>query len=255
MNWVIGILLDVVLLGIALLCMKKGSKDGFAKTLVSFAGIFIAVILAVTVCKPAANYVYTNVAQKPIETAIQSSIENQFGELASENPSAQQLIEGLDKAIDSLPEFIKNTLKAEDKKAELTDKINEFYSSNLEEFSINITENFIKPILISILSAIVFVLIFFVVWLLCFILSKALKIVNKIPLLGGVNALLGGIIGFLKGLVIVLLINFIIVSITSSGANIFGIITAETVNSSLIMKNLAVVNPLNTIVNSVLGTK
>lgn len=255
MNWVIGILLDVVLLGIALLCMKKGSKDGFAKTLVSFAGIFIAVILAVTVSKPAANYVYTNVAQKPIETAVQSSIENQFGEVVSENPSAQQLLEGIEGVIDKLPAFIKNTLTTEEKKAEITEKVNEFYSANLEEFSINLTENLIKPILISILSAVIFVLIFLVVWLLCFILSKALKIVNKIPLLGGVNVLLGGIIGFLKGLVIVLLINFIIVSITSSGANIFGIITAETVNSSLIMKNLAVINPLNIIVNSVLGTK
>ena len=254
MNWAIGILLDVILVIIALLCIKKGSKDGFAKTIVSFFGIFIAIILAATLSKPIANYAYTGFVQKPIENAITASIETQLDK-ASSNPSAQQLLEGVEGAIDKFPAFIKNALQTEEMKAEISDKIVELHSADLSEFSHKITDTIIKPILISVISAIVFVIIFLAVFLICILLSKALKIVNKLPLLGGVNSLLGGIIGLLKGIIIALIINFVIVSVTSSGTNIFGIITAETVQSSLIMKNLAPINPLNSLLASVLGTK
>ena len=255
MNWVIGILLDVILVAVALLCIRKGSKDGFAKTVVSFFGIFIAIILAVSLSKPIANYAYTNFAQKPIENAIESSIGAELDKASESDPSAQELLLGVEGAIEKLPEFINNSLKTEEKQAEISDHIVKLYTTNVSEFSHNITETVVKPILISILAVAVFVIVFLVVFIVCVILSKALKIVNKLPLLGGVNSLLGGIIGFLKGLIIVLIINYVIVSLTSSGTNIFGVITAETVHSSLIMKNLALVNPLNSLLASVLGTK
>lgn len=255
MNWVIGILIDLVLVVIALLCIKKGSKDGFAKTIVSFAGIFIAIILAATASKPVANYVYTNFAKAPIESAIETSIETQLDKATESSPSAQQFLEGIEGAIEKFPAFIKNALKTDDMQSQISDKIAQVYTANVSEFSQKITDTVVKPILIPVLSAAAFIIIFIVVFVICVILSKALKIVNKLPLLGSVNSLLGGIIGFLKGLVIVLIVNYIIVSVTSSGTDIFGIITSETVQSSLIMKNLASLNPLNSLLASVLGTK
>lgn len=255
MNWVIGILIDVVLVVIALLCIRKGSKDGFAKTIVSFAGIFIAIILAASISKPVANYAYKSFAQKPIEAAIENSIQTQLDKASESAPSAQQLLSGFESAIEKLPNFIKNTLKTDEKQAEISDHIVKLYTTNITEFSQKITDIVVKPILISVIAAAVFVIIFIAVFIICAILSKALKLVNKLPLLGGVNSLLGGIIGLLKGLIIVLIINFVIISITSSGTNIFGVITAQTVECSLIMKNLALVNPLNSLLASILGIK
>ncbi len=257
MNWVIGILLDVILVAIALLCIRKGSKDGFAKTIVSFAGIFIAIILAVSISKPIANYAYTNFAQKPIETAVENVIKDQANSTSENAPSLDMLISGIEEKIEDekTPAFIKNLFGTEEKRAELKEDIKSVYTPDIAELSKAATEKVLKPVLISIISAVVFITIFLAVLIICAILSKALKIVNKIPLLGGVNALLGGIIGLLKALIIVLIINYVIVSVTSSGTNILGVITAETVNSSLIMKNLALVNPLNSLLASVLGTK
>lgn len=255
MNWVIGILLDVVLVAIALLCLRKGSKDGFAKTVVSFAGLFIAIILAATLSKPASDFAYTSFVQKPVESTIETAIKNHTDELEESAPSANQLLLGIEEAIEKSPGFIKNIFNTDEKKVELSDQIVELYNPDIAEFSKSAAENIVKPIVISIISVVVFFVLFFAVLIICAILSKALKIVNKLPLLGGINSLLGGILGFLKGLVIVLIINYVIVSLTSSGTNIFGIITAETVNSSLIMKNLALVNPLNAVISTALGTK
>lgn len=255
MDWVIGILLDVVLVVILLLCIRKGSKDGFAKTIVSFAGLFIAIILAATLSKPAADFAYTNFAQKPIETTIETAITSKTEGLKESAPSAQQLLEGVEGAIEKLPAFIKDALKTDQKQAEISDHIVALYTPDIAEFSKKAADTIVKPIVISILSVVVFFVLFFAVLIICAILSKALKIVNKLPLLGGINALFGGVLGALKGVVIVLIINFVIVSVTSSGADILGIITAKTVESSLIMKNLALVNPLNAVISSVFGTK
>ena len=256
MNWVIGILLDVILLGIAFLCIRKGSKDGFAKTAVSFAGIFIAIILAATVCKPASNFVYTGFVKAPVEAAVENVIREQTDSVSENAPSVDKLVSGIEQMLqnEKIPSFIKNLFGTEEKQAQLADNIKEVYTPDITELSKAATEKVLQPVLISVISAIVFILIFFVTFLICIILSKALKIVNKLPLIGGINSLLGGIIGFLKGLVIVLIINFAIVSITSSGTNLW-FITAETVQSSLIMKNLALVNPLNSILSSVLAAK
>lgn len=256
MNWVIGILLDVFLVAIALLCIKKGSKDGFAKTIVSFAGIFVAIILAATLSKPLTEFAYTSFAQKPIETAVENTIRGQTDSITENAPSVDKLVSGIEEKLrdEKTPSFVKNLFGTEEKIAQLAEDIKEVYTSDITELSKAATEKVLKPVIVSIISAITFVLIFAITFLLCTILSKVLKIVNKLPLLGSVNSLLGGIIGFLKGLIIVLIINFVIVSLTSSGTNLW-IVTAETVQSSLIMKNLALVNPLNSLLASVLAAK
>ena len=53
------------------------------------------------------------------------------------------------------------------------------------------------------------------------------------------NAVLGGLIGVVKGLILVLIISWGVSLLCSDGGRIFGVITEETVNSSLILKFLA----------------
>lgn len=255
MNWVIGIVLDIILVAIVFFLCYKGSKDGFAKTVVSFLGFFIAIILAATLCKPAANLAYTSFIKQPVETAIETAIRDRTESIEEEAPSAATLLSGIEDALEKAPDFIKNIFATDEKKAELSDQIIEMYTADITELSQRAAETVIKPIVLSVLVVVAFALIFIIALLLCSLLSKALKLVNKIPLLGGVNALLGTVIGLLKGLIIVLIINWLLVMQTEGGGNIFGIITAETIQSSLIMKNLAIINPLNAIVGSIFSAK
>ena len=83
----------------------------------------------------------------------------------------------------------------------------------------------------------------------CKLLSKALKLVNKLPLIGKLNEFLGGVLGVLQGVVIALAVCWVLVAVTNDGGSLFKIITAETIEHSLILKTFATYNPLNLILS------
>ena len=74
MDWAIGILIDVILLLVVVICAKKGSKDGFAKTLVSFFGVFIALVVAAIACTPVAEFCYDSAISKPLKPKLKQCL-------------------------------------------------------------------------------------------------------------------------------------------------------------------------------------
>lgn len=68
----------------------------------------------------------------------------------------------------------------------------------------------IDPIVKVPLRALIFIAIFAIIMILAEIVSNLLRIINKIPVLGGVNAFLGGILGTAEGLLICVIISICI---------------------------------------------
>ncbi|MBE6789511.1 MAG: CvpA family protein [Ruminococcaceae bacterium] len=250
MNIVFGILIDVVLLLIVFLCYKKGAKDGFAKTLVSLLGFAIAIVLAGSLCAPVSEFVYEKAIQPSVETAVSDVVNANLNNESSIVPTKQQISDTIDKTLEKLPAFIKDITGIEDKKDELMQTVSEHISANADEITQKICTVYIQPLVLKILSVIVFLLLFILIWLACKIIANALKIINKLPLLGKVNALLGGLIGVLRGVIFVLIVSWALVVIVKDGANLFGVISLETVESSIILKTIAQYNPLNLIISS-----
>jgi len=250
MNIVFGILIDVVLLLIVFLCYKKGAKDGFAKTLVSLLGFAIAIVLAGSLCAPVSEFVYEKAIQPSVETAVSDVVNANLNNESSIVPTKQQISDTIDKTLEKLPAFIKDITGIEDKKDELMQTVSVHISANADEITQKICTVYIQPLVLKILSVIVFLLLFILIWLACKIIANALKIINKLPLLGKVNALLGGLIGVLRGVIFVLIVSWALVVIVKDGANLFGVISLETVESSIILKTIAQYNPLNLIISS-----
>lgn len=256
MEWVIGILLDLVLLAIVFLCYRKGAKDGFAKTLVSLLGFVIAIVAASVLCAPVSNFVYDNLVQKPIETTVYNIVEENLTNAEDTvAPQGDAILDAIDEGISKLPAFIRNLTDIENKKDQIVQKVNELVRADAQEISTEITATFIRPVVIKVLSVLVFIVLFFVVWIACKLLAKALKIINKIPLLGQVNALFGGLIGIVKGLIVALIISWVIVMIVGEGGSLFGVISSKTVESSLILKTISTYNPLNLIIAGITQVK
>lgn len=248
MEWVIGILIDLVLIGIVLLCIRKGSKDGFAKTLVGFFAFAIAIILAGVLCAPTANLVYDKALREPIENTVYSTVEENFvgGDLTG---TADQISQFINEGIDKLPSLIKDLTGIEDKKDAVLATVNELKTANIREITDEIVAKYVGPVIIRILSIFVFIILFVVLLIVCKLLSKGLKLVNKLPLIGKLNALLGGVLGLLQGVIIALIISWVMVAVTSDGGSLLGIIKAETIQSSLVLKTISTYNPLNAILS------
>lgn len=252
MQYVVGIIIDVLILLVLFLCYKKGAKDGFAKTLVSLLGFVIAAVLASMLCAPISEAVYDKTMSKPINDAVSSALigdeETSFVGLDKNTIST-----AVEEGINSLPSFIRDITGLESKKEEIVANVNESTNATVSKICDTVCESYIRPVVIKILSAIVFLLLFVAVWLICKIVAKMLKIINKLPLLGGLNKLLGGIIGLVRGVIFALVICFCIVVFTADGASIFGVITAQTVQSSLVLKTVATYNPLNLIITALIA--
>lgn len=250
MDWAIGILIDVILVLIIVICAKKGNKDGFAKTLVSFFGFFIALVLAAVVCTPAAEFCYDKAVSGAIQTETQKVLDNSldgYSELGTDTIGS-----AIDGAVAKLPGFIKGLVNTEKIKEGINENIDGTVSGlDTAQIAQRINEKIVRPALISIFAAIFFAVVFVVCLIICKILAKSLKLVNKIPLLGKVNGFLGGLLGLLKGIVFVLLINWIIVYLVNQNGNLFGIITVNTINSSLITNFLSKVSPLNIVFSKI----
>lgn len=253
MDWVVGIILDIILVLIVFLFARKGKKDGFAKTLVGFLGFFVAVILAVTLCKPVSNFVYSSFLQKPVETAIQTTISEQVEGVPQKYLNGNAIVSQLEKTLEDAPSFIKKAINVEEKRQEYSEKLNQITNNNATQISQKVTETIVKPPLIAVLSGVVFVVLFLVLMLICKIITKALGLVNKLPLLGEINALLGGFVGVLEGIIVVLIINVLITLLVGESGSLFSIITPQTIQSSLIMKKLAEINPLNVVFKQMLN--
>ncbi len=254
MNWAIGILLDVILVAAVIICVAKGKKDGFAKTLVSFLSFFIALVLAGMLSAPLAEGAYTAVIEKGVTAAVTETVEGVMQNEDGDTLNIQSLIEAGEAAIDKLPAFVKNTINSEDIKAQIEDKSQSLINvPSAESIAKEIVDNIFKPAILSVLTALLFVIIFILALIICTILAKSLKLVNKIPLLGKVNEFLGGVIGLLKGVVIVFILNWALLMLVTKNGALFSVITAETLNSSLINKTLIEVNPINMIFSKFLG--
>ncbi len=250
MDWAIGILIDVILVLIIVIFAKKGSKDGFAKTLVSFFGFFIALVLAAVACTPVAEFCYDSAISNTVETKTKEMLDGKVEQ--DGNVDTDAVVAAVNGAIETLPGFMKNSID--------TEKITENFKNTVEG-SISdvdtagiaqaVNQKIVRPSLVSVIAAAAFAVIFIVLFIVCKILAKALKLVNKLPLLSTVNGFLGGLLGVLKGAIIVIIINWIMVFLVGENGNLFNIITMDTINSSLINNTLTKINPINLVFSNI----
>ena len=250
MEWVIGIIIDLIILGIVILCIRKGAKDGFAKTLVGFFSFAIAVVLAGVLCNPVANLVYDKALKTPVENAVYNVVEENLGqnEISS---TAQEISQFVNDSVDKLPALIKEITGIEDKKEAVLQTVNTLGAVDIKEVTDNIVEKHVTPAMIRVVSIFVFIILFVVLLLACKLISKGLKLVNKLPLIGKLNEFLGGVLGLLKGVIIALIISLALVAFTRDGGSVFGIINADVITSSLVLKTISTYNPLNMILSKI----
>ncbi len=111
-----------------------------------------------------------------------------------------------------------------------------------------VIEGIVKPCFNVTVQTIVFAVIFFVVVILLNLIAKLLQFVNKIPLIGGLNAFLGGIVGLVQGAVAVCISCLLVrvIAVMSGGNIIF--FNNTVIDSTIVFKYIYDFEFLNFIV-------
>lgn len=186
MNWLL-----IVVLGIIILNAWIGRRVGLVKIIFSLFSIILSLILTVWI-SPTINGMLNN-NETFYENATQRVESMLFQEKDAEAVAEGDIIEGL-----PLPKSIKESLQMNKVKQE----------ANIKSY---ITAH-VTGIVINALS---FVLTFALVFVGLWLLSIALNIISKLPILNQINKLAGLLVGGLQGVIVVWLL-FILLTVFSS---------------------------------------
>lgn len=201
-----AVMIDILIIGIILLCTFLGYKKGLIKVAVGILGFFIAIIIALILYNPIANFVITNTN---IKTNLKESISGTVKSYVIKE-------ENVEKKEEQEPEIMVNYINTfiEKEKQNVVEGEKQLIDNVSEELAINI---------IKIGVAIAVFLISKIALLFVRILAD---IIGKLPIIGQFNKLGGTIYGILQGLLII----YIILAIIS--------LVAPTVEKSTILEGI-----------------
>ena len=196
-----SLILDLVIILIIALCVFIGIKRGAIKEIVSLIGIVVALILAITISKIGATFIYNRFVGEAIYNTVYKAVEDKVGA-------------DISTTIDALPEEIFQIGDAIgvdiSEKLESGLKEDTNLASSVAEI---VSESIAKPLVITIIQLVLFIILFVVFKVLIGWLGKILNIVAKLPVLGSANKLVGGIVGLLKGVIIASIVCYVVIII------------------------------------------
>lgn len=205
MNWLL-----IIVLGIIILNALIGRKVGFVKIVFSLFSFVIALILTVWI-SPSINGMLKN--NEAFYEKASQKVEDMLFKEQVETSDEEDIIEGL-----PLPKSIKESLQENKAKQE----------ANIKSYiTVHVTD--------IVINALAFILTFVVVFVGLWIISIALNIISKLPILNQLNKMTGFLVGGLQGLIIVWIL-FIIITIFS-GTELGGTASKQ-IESSMILSFL-----------------
>ncbi len=251
-----SLLIDLILLLIIGVSVFFAARRGFVRTFIEAVGFLLAVILTLTICTPLASATYDKIIEPPILQMVSNKVDKVIEDKFEETPKFEmtdeeyedfksQMTGSVDDIIAKLPAFAKNYIKQSGLKPEtVVSSADKIVNKGLtienaaEKLAKDISQNKIKPLVCTVLSAIYSVIIL----MLSFIIVKILAIwLNKLfsfSVVGKLNATLGGVCGFVKGTAFALLCCsaiYMLIPLTQNGILFF---TLENIDKTFIFKIL-----------------
>ena len=185
-----SIIASAVILLIIAIFMIVGAVKGFLGQIFGFIGGLAALILAIILCRPVANIIFSNTTWMD---GLALKIADVFN-LPDTEVEAQNLTAALTEM--NYPGFMQDSI------VKLAESMNEA-TVNL---SIVISQTIAKFIII----ALCFIALFILIRLGVLLLKGLSKALTQLPVIGTVDKILGLVLGFLKGLLLVYVLMFLL---------------------------------------------
>lgn len=203
MNFV-SIIYDILAIFIVINCIKRGAKNGFAKTAVQTIGYICSIIAALVISRICASIIYTTAVQPAVITNMESSIANAV--------DTESVINGLTEAVESLPAISYFLFDFSGAAETLVESVGLDYAAIASSVEKTVVRPVVEPILETVIFAVVLILLATVVSF----VAKGSKIVNDVPVIGGINSFFGGVFGIANGILELVIGAFILEFIISA---------------------------------------
>lgn len=220
---------DAVIIAILLFFFLRGRKKGLILTLCGLVAIFVALIGA----RMASETFAPKVADL-LQPHFSSVIEEQLGN-GLESKLDQMLADG--EQGDSVIANILTTLGFYD---EVSEAIRNAVSGEAAQTVTDVAVALARTVAEVVASVLVFVVAFLLITVAWFLLSHALDLAARLPIIHGLNRTLGGLFGLLQGMLLLFLVAWVL-------RLMGGVIPQETVEQTTLLKFFFNSSPLSLI--------
>lgn len=218
---------DAVILAVLLFFFLRGRSKGLILALCGLAAIFVALIGA----RMAADTFAPKVADM-LQPHFSTVIEEQLG-----NGLEEKLDDLLD-AGEPGDNILANILTSLGFYDEVSQAIRDTVSGEAAQTVTDVAVALARTVAEVVSSVLVFVVAFLLITAAWFLLSHALDLAARLPIIHGLNRLLGGLFGLLQGMLLLFLIAWVL-------RLMGGVIPQETVEQTTLLKFFCNTNPLS----------
>ena len=220
---------DGAIVTILLFFFLRGRKKGLILTLCGLAAFFVAIIGA----RMAAEVFTPNVAdllQPGFSSAIEAQMDN--GLLEQWN----DVLDNMEQSDNAILDFLTGLGFYDD----VADSIRNAIASQAAQTVADVALALARTVAEVVASVLVFVVAFLLITVVWFLLSHALNLAARLPILHGLNRTLGGLFGLLQGMLLLFLLAWVL-------RLLGGVIPQETVEQTTLLKFFCTSNPLSLI--------
>ncbi len=196
---------DAAAIIIAVTCIIKGAKDGFAKTAIQAVGYIFAIFAALAVSRICTSLIYTTAIQPVVIEKIEVSIANAV--------DTETVINGITSAIEGLPAISHLIFDFSGTVESLVNSI----GLNFAEIALQVEESVVRPVAEALLETVIFAISLIILAGVVSLVAKGSKFINKVPVIGRVNSFFGGVFGIFNGVLELFIASFILDFVISAG--------------------------------------
>lgn len=210
---------------VAMMCVFiwLGARNGFANAIIQAGGLILSVVASLALGKILASLVYTTAVQPGVLKAVADSIGNAV--------DTGSVVESLREAVGSMPWLARQMFDFSAAEKALSESV----TVEAGAIAQTVEETVIRPVVEPIIETLVFLVTLIILVVVVETLAKTSKGVNKVPVVGALNAVLGGLTGAVTGAVgIIILAAGISLYITFRGET--GFLSEETIGKTYIFR-------------------
>ena len=202
MNYV-SVGLDIVALAVVVWCARAAAKKGFLRTVLQMVAYVVILAVAAVVSKAAAPILYDRVLEPMLldqRPAQEESAQKQNADLVYAGPAG-------------VLSFVEDLMgSAEGLSQELQAAAEELLPEDLdpEALAEEFADAALRPLALNAIRMVTFAVLFVGLSLVANLLLSMLGLVNYLPVVGPINALLGMLVGILQGLLIVWILGLLL---------------------------------------------
>lgn len=229
-------ILDAAVILILIVAILVGRKRGFAKTLVRVVGTMVALAVVASVSPKLASGIF--------DACIADTIKEDVVE-ALPTLSADTLESSVQKALDSLPSYVKTLMDGSE--TTLSKQIASEARHSEDNLTVAVADTIVRkvvrPVAVSLLTVVCFIVLLIVLIVLVCILAHLTDKFFQLPGLKGLNRVMGSILGVLQGILWVLVL-VAIVQMISGNTRPEALLGSETLAQTKIVSWICEWNPL-----------